>query len=307
MAVKTIFDTKEKLSITQLEILKAIENEIPIITFVDSRVMNDHATYEKNKTKSISKDIEYASIEKPHTASFIFEFINFLRKRSYNNTLHTFSRPEEIESTLRTQWSGLLQRLLYDERTKITERKEMENFSTQIEDLKTAILASIGGGKIDKEVAKGVVVYRKLVDFIRGFALTSYDFIYEEDMNFDQFLEKLDIVKIVKLPPLGRRKEYNFHTTRDAQALIKSDGTFYLVTNLYDIDYMRIEFNNFMRLSRESRKIIFDSLIEINTSEGILFRNFLHISNKTFSEFKQELEGDAGNIKSENDKTQNDD
>src|SRR5690554_3265260 len=40
---------KENLSVTQLEILKAVESGIPVFTFVDSAVWHDHALYEKDR------------------------------------------------------------------------------------------------------------------------------------------------------------------------------------------------------------------------------------------------------------------
>ena len=46
-----ILENKEKLSITQLEILKAVEQSIPVYAFVDDRVLHDHHVYEKNKNK----------------------------------------------------------------------------------------------------------------------------------------------------------------------------------------------------------------------------------------------------------------
>ena len=66
-----ILKTKEKLSITQLEVLKAIERSVPVFAFVDQRVMHDHATYEKNKAKTIAAEIEYDSIDKPETAKYV--------------------------------------------------------------------------------------------------------------------------------------------------------------------------------------------------------------------------------------------
>lgn len=47
--------SKENLSVTQLEILKAVETGIPVFTFIDNGVWHDHGTYEKNKDKVIIK------------------------------------------------------------------------------------------------------------------------------------------------------------------------------------------------------------------------------------------------------------
>jgi hypothetical protein len=46
-----ILENKEKLSITQLEVLKAVEQNIPVYAFVEERVMHDHQLYEKTRTR----------------------------------------------------------------------------------------------------------------------------------------------------------------------------------------------------------------------------------------------------------------
>ncbi len=103
----------KKLSITQLEILKAVEQSIPVYTFVDQRVLNDHYVYEKNKSKpAVMKEIEFPSIQKTETAIYIFEFINFLTHRTFNNSLTSFCKLEDIKDYLIEQWSQLFQRLL---------------------------------------------------------------------------------------------------------------------------------------------------------------------------------------------------
>src|SRR5574340_106626 len=47
-----MLETKERLSITQLEVLKAVEQSIPVYAFVDEKVMHDHHVYERNKDKA---------------------------------------------------------------------------------------------------------------------------------------------------------------------------------------------------------------------------------------------------------------
>lgn len=48
-ASEVIKDTK-KISITQLEVFKAMQLGIPIFAFIDDKVLNDHLIYEKIKT-----------------------------------------------------------------------------------------------------------------------------------------------------------------------------------------------------------------------------------------------------------------
>ncbi len=54
-----LLESPDKMSITQLEILKAVESGIPIFTFIDSRVAHDHLFYEKNKNKGILESLYF--------------------------------------------------------------------------------------------------------------------------------------------------------------------------------------------------------------------------------------------------------
>ncbi len=160
-------EDKAKISITQAEVLKSIQSGIPVFAFVETGVMRDHLTYEKNKNKSIIGEIEFSSIDKSDTAPYIFEFINFLRLRNENNSIFEFSRFEDIESQLKKQWSGLFQRLLHEQRTKSMESRRIDNLSSQIADLKAAVLGSISSVEL-KETAKGALRFRQLIEFTRG-------------------------------------------------------------------------------------------------------------------------------------------
>ena len=105
------------MSITQAEAICAIKRDIPIYTFVDKDVWSDHATYEINKSNSafLASKVKFPSIEKPHTATYIFEFINFIRLRPTNNSFFTFTSVEDIESALRGQWSAYFRKLLKEQ------------------------------------------------------------------------------------------------------------------------------------------------------------------------------------------------
>ena len=64
-AKPSVLDNKDKLSITQLEVLKAVEQSIPVYAFVDERVLHDHHVYERNKDKpDVIDRIEFPSIQK---------------------------------------------------------------------------------------------------------------------------------------------------------------------------------------------------------------------------------------------------
>lgn len=249
---------KENISVTQLEVLKAVEIEIPIFTFIDSRLWHDHELYEKNKSKPILKDIDFPSIEKSETAEFIFEFVNFLRHRTKGNSINTFGKFEDIEEALKKQWAGLFQRLLNETRNRQLELKRIDVLANQFEDLKTAILTSIGSSN-EREVARGVVRFRKLVDFLRNLRLADYGQLLNSSLSWDYFLK--NIVGIVKILDLDNISSNLNRHLRPRVLLIKEDNSFYEVR--YAIDFLNelaTEFEAFVTLPSETKNIIFDAL-----------------------------------------------
>ena len=234
-----ILKTKENISITQLEVLKAIESSIPLFVFVDDRVMHDHATYEKNKMKPIVGEIEFDSIEKPETARYIFEFINFLRLRSTNNGITTFSRLQDIEDSLRKQWSGLMQRLLYEQRSRAIDSRRIDSLTDQLESLKTAILTALGGSKDEKEIARGVVRFRRLVDFMNALPGGGAALIGPQ-LTWLALTEKIGITQIVELP----RDMPGFDRPgprRPGCVMLTDRGTIYEVDRMFDVVEMEPE------------------------------------------------------------------
>lgn len=263
--------TRENISVTQLEILKAVEIDIPIFTFIDNRLYNDHELYEKNKgkflkigkeeqIKDLIKLIDFPSIDKPETAEFIFEFINFLRHRTKGNSINTFSKFEDIELTLKKQWSGLFQRLLNENRLKQIETKRIDTLTNQFEDLKTAILTSISNTN-ERDVAKGVVKFRKLHEFISSLKI-SKSVVLEDSITWESFLR--DIVGIIEILDMDNIDINRNRMFRIRTLLVKEDLTFYELRHGREyLDDMALDFEAFIHLSSDIRKIIFDALSEM--------------------------------------------
>lgn len=184
------------LSVTQLEVLKAIESGMPVYTFIDKKVWHDHSLYEKNKKSDIIDKIIFPSIEKQETAKYIFEFINFVRLRTKGNNIFTFEKGQDIEEILRKQWSSYFQHLLHEQRYINDERKRMEALSNQFEDLKTAILSSIEN--VDqREVARGIVRFRRLFDVLLGIRTLEQTYLASTTDKWEDMLKKAKIDRIV--------------------------------------------------------------------------------------------------------------
>lgn len=280
----SVLSDPEKLSITQLEVLKAVDKGIPVFAFVDSRVMHDHHVYQKNKT--ISEKINFPSLEKPESAKYIFEFINFLSHRNKGNSVVSFSKTEDIEVHLRKQWSSYFQRLLREKREKNTETRKIYTISEQIEDLKTAIISTVGNTQ-NREVARGVIRYRRLSDFLSGLNLDDPSLVTQQEVPFEDLLSKANIASIRDIPSAARN---HFGRT----ALIKSDGTFYELRYNKDIlSRIAVDWQSFISLSGEIRQVIFDAIAEM----GRMGPGLLRHRRENFEEyFKDELiEEPSGN------------
>ena len=249
-----LLESPDSISITQLEILKAIDANIPVFTFVDSRVMHDHLFYEKNKDKGIIDSIDFPSIDRKETAVYIFEFINFLRFRSKNNSIVEFSKISDIEDFLKKQWSALLQRLLFEQRGHKNELKRIQNFSEELKDIKSLIISSISSTQA-KEIARGVLKYRRLVDFLLAFQHTDIKGILVKNITWEELLSELQIEE-VKLVTIGSRY-------RPYLYLIRNDNTFYEyrlpVTNL---THMANEWNSFRILGEDVKTEIIMAISE---------------------------------------------
>ena len=256
----TVLDEPEKLSITQLEVLKAIDSSVPVFAFVDQKVMHDHFVYQKNK--DLVDKIKFPSIDKPESAKYIFEFINFLSHRNKGNSVIPFGKIEDIESHLKKQWGALFQRLLREQREQQVEARKLFTITEQIEDLKTAVISTIGNAQ-NREVARGVIKYRRLSDFLAGLNLPDFTVVTESDVPFEELLNIVEIVEVRDIPA---------RNTFGRSALVRSDGTFYELRFGQDfLNKISIDWHSFTSLSAEVRQVIFEAISDMGrVGPGIL-------------------------------------
>ncbi|MFA3762242.1 DUF4062 domain-containing protein [Yersinia sp. 2466 StPb PI] len=249
----TVLNDPEKLSITQLEVLKAIDAAVPVFAFVDEKVMHDHHVYQKNK--ELVDKITFPSIDKPETARYIFEFINFLSHRNKGNSIIPFGKIEDIENHLKKQWGFLFQRLLREQREQQVESRKLFTITEQIEDLKTAMISTIGNAQ-NREVARGVIKYRRLADFLSGINFPDFNVVTEGNIGFEELLTSAGIVAVREIP--DARNSFG------RSALLKSDGTYYEVRFGQEfLNRINIDWNSFITLTTDIRHVIFDAIIDI--------------------------------------------
>jgi hypothetical protein len=249
-----ILDTKEKLSVTQLEVLKAIEEAIPVYAFVDEKVLHDHLVYEKNKDKKeVIESIDFPSIQKRETARYIFEFINFLSHRVTNNSIIGFSRLDDIRNHLSAQWSQLFQRLLVEDRNKSREERRYRDFSEQLEDLKAIVLASLATPDM-RDAARGAIQFRRFISFVSALRFVDHRKLLLSDLSWDELLQRARIADVQSLDD-----ERGF---RSDTILVLDNGTFYRARFPARIwESFRIDWTSFINLERHAREAIVDALL----------------------------------------------
>ena len=268
-----VLKEKECLSVTQLEVLKAIENAIPVYTFIDKRVWHDHALYEKNKASGIADQIVFPSIEKQETAKYIFNFINFVRLRTRGNNIFTFEKGQDIEDTLKKQWSGYFQRLLQEQRFTDNNQKKMDILGEQFEDLKTAILSSIEN--VDqRETARGIVRYRRLSEILFGLRFSPQHLI-SANISFKDLLSQHGIVDIIDSRDVCISHE---RPMMPRSLLIKEDGTFFesRVPKEVFLDF-EMDWDSFKQLQPKVKEIILDTLSEMYRPTSLIRYRSMHI------------------------------
>ncbi len=274
-----LLKSKDKLSITQLEVLKAVEVSLPVYAFADNRVLHDHHVYERNKGNSIVIDnIEFPSIQKKETAKYVFEFINFLSHRAVNNTMIGFSRLDEIRTHLATQWSQLFQRLLYESRTSTTEAKRYRDFSERLDELKSVVLASISTPDL-RVIANGVIRFRHLIHFLSGLQFPDLREALIGNQSWNDLLAMAEVDGVVEIPNTRRI------------ALTRTDDTIYLAQGpIQRYKTFESRWDEFRQFDSDSRKAIVDALLQN------LERTFplLRPVQKSLEEFLAENNGDEG-------------
>lgn len=254
----SVLKNKDTLSVTQLEILKAVQKGVPIYAFVDHKVMHDHNVYEINKSDSVIEKIRFPSIDKAETAKYIFEFINFLRLRTRGNSIFSFSKHDDIEIILRKQWAALFQRLLAEDRERIIESRKIDHMADQFESLKSAILASIPNNDA-RTVARAVVRFRSLISILSGLASMRPEFL-ETECDFDSLLKMADIIDV---------RQYQFirnGVSQGCPVFICKDGTYYksrMGFSRRSLVKLKQDWEDFRSLKIDTKRVVIDTAKEI--------------------------------------------
>jgi len=128
-----------------MEYEEAKKNNIPIFILIEEAVYAEHHVYLKNKENS---EIDGSKIFYPSVDSTkIFDFIDEVRKSSYNNAVYSFKDFSDMEIYLRQQWAGMMFSFLTHENEgkRVSDTLNLlTDMNARIEIISKQILNSVG-------------------------------------------------------------------------------------------------------------------------------------------------------------------
>jgi hypothetical protein len=118
-------------SISQAELRRALERGIQVFIFVERNVLSEFATYQLNKG---SKEIKYVFVDNVK----VYDFVEQLHKLPRNNPIATFETSTDIVDYLRSQWAGLFQRFLQEQK-RLSEVRVFEEMNSTAKTLRELV------------------------------------------------------------------------------------------------------------------------------------------------------------------------
>lgn len=118
-------------SITQNELMEALDKGVQVYVFVDQNVLTEFETYRLNKDNRKTK---YRFVDNVK----IFEFLEEIYSLPQNNPITPFQASADISTYLKVQWAGLFQRFL-QEGTRLSEVRVLDEMKTVSSTLKELV------------------------------------------------------------------------------------------------------------------------------------------------------------------------
>jgi hypothetical protein len=254
------------MSITQAEIVTALEKNIPIYPFIDHKVYHEQHIYQKNKIKGNDMTSFYfPSIEKQETARYIFDFISFIRGLQYNNGVYEFRTIADIKSQLTTQWAAYFKDLLRT-RNEYKRNQEIErDLSRRFDDLKEAIFASIDDSTKQEKIRR-ITKYRTLISFVAMLShLKTFQSILLNSNSWSTLKKELGIVNIQQISiETGRRKAF----------IIRKDDYYRCHYSIEFINKMEEVWKNFYQLKEKDKKDLVSAFSTKEIDQQLPFKYF---------------------------------
>lgn len=259
------------LSITHMEVLKALSEDIPIYVFVNKTILDYQHVYKETfkKINGNFENLQYLSFpgfkNLLHAIS-LFNFIDLLQNRRVGNSIFPFNDFKDIEIALKKQLASKFKKMLMDERASSQKNNSYENLMSQFSELKMAVLGSIKESE-RKKIAKNIISLSPIVRvlmYLLSRTSNKFDYLFTtKELKWENFIKYLGAKEVEKEEADHLNESYTPYNLGRASSLNRvwytvSEGL--LVVELNYLEIMMDSFNNFARLSKDERKDIVDAL-----------------------------------------------
>jgi hypothetical protein len=137
-------------SISQNELRRALERGVQVFIFIERNVFAEYSTFLLNRE---SKNIKYRYVNDNR----IYEFIDSIQKLPKNNPIETFDTAAHITDYLKSQWAGLFQRFLQEQR-KLAELRTLEEMNSITQTLRELVTFLTEERKSKDEAIKSILL-----------------------------------------------------------------------------------------------------------------------------------------------------
>ncbi len=168
-------------SITQQELATAIENQVQVFVFIEQDVHSEYKTYLINKETA---GIKYQFVDNPQ----IYDFIESVYNLPKNNPITPFQSAADIIEFLRTQWAGLFQRFLQEQKRleEVNALKEMKTITRTLRQLLSPIREE--GGDRDDAIQDNLIATHPVFHRFREVTGTTYRIFFSNEQELDNWL-----------------------------------------------------------------------------------------------------------------------
>ncbi|TBT82708.1 DUF4062 domain-containing protein [Propioniciclava sinopodophylli] len=247
------------VSVTQLEALTAFQHKIPVFAFAERQVLEERRFYEANEELAKRGELRLPSGNDCAVAGYIVSFLRYLEGRASGNAVISFTKVEEIQAHLRSQWSAWLQRMLAQRLHFEDQQTLLEVMSERLEDLKTVLVATVPDADA-RRVASGIIRYRLLCEFLGS--LDRGGSVATNSPEGTTLAEALDRCGVQAIGEVNLADEKYRDNSYGRTYLVMKDGRkLRLRMPQNRVSSLESDWNGFNTLRPEERRVIFDALL----------------------------------------------
>lgn len=179
-------------SISQVELKRALEHDIPVYVFIEKGAYNEYSTYIANKKLLDFKPRYVDDIR-------VYKFMEEIYSLPRNNPVTPFETARDITEFLRAQWAGLFQRLL-KEQSRTSELRLLDEMNATAKTLRDMVdYLSSKDSERDDAIKSILSINHPVFKRIAEVTKTRYRVFFTNKEEFDRWITSRGWLSVDKL------------------------------------------------------------------------------------------------------------